>query len=261
MTAKRGTLWKTSWRRTGPALGSGRGPLWFFNNFIDANGTNFFEQAAPVPSIGSGAPPFWVGAIMGSTCGTVAEEAFTRRGAGVWNSRLAWTPSSPEGTLQAQGIAAGLTESTDVPPYNSPLSSFQLRAVVTLFAVEPVTGGLQTTLWVDGTVRATEFTANPYVPGSFLLNIEPFTGLLNGVVGGNSLVTDAEVRAWFAATKAALAVQGIPGKTVDRYDAGFTPGLVPPSLLNLAGGQNAALTTAGTPPVPANTLFQATFGY
>jgi len=261
MTAKRGSQWKSSWRRTGPALGTGPDPMYFFNTFRDNDGAYRYEQALTAPSIGSDPVPFWVGTITGALCLTTSESVSVARGA-VWNVDSQWNATTDVLTAYAS-LSVGTLISTDIPPYNPPLWPFQVRAIVTLLTVQAVAGGFRETLWVDGNVRAASVSVGPYAPGLGVLAIDPSFGLLNGVVGGNSLVTDDEVRAWFAATRTALAVQEIPGKTTDRFDAGATPGVVPDPLVNLVGGgQDAPLVASGGPfPTPLNTLFQATFGY
>jgi hypothetical protein len=152
-----------------------------------------------------------------------------------------------------------------VSPLNPPLSPIPLRAVVLLLVVEPVLGGHLVTLWIDGAVRRQNFIpiANPYVPGVGTLTVSPGHAFLNSMAGGNALPTNAEIQAWFSASRYAApfpSAQAIPGKTLDRYDAGVTPGVVPNPLVNLVGGQNAPMIT-NLAPLPVNLLVPATFGY
>jgi hypothetical protein len=170
----------------------------------------------------------------------------------------------PPATIDvATSTVVGTYAEAAVPPYNSPLSGFQVRAVVVLMTVENVAGVAQQRLWIDGAVRAVSAELGPYVSVPLSFSLSPLTAMINSYVGGNALPTDDEVRTWFAATRTALSAQPIPGKTLDRYDAGATPGVVPNPLVNLTGGQNAPLVQVGGGPfpTPANTLFPATFGY
>jgi hypothetical protein len=263
MTSKRNTLWKTSWRRTGPALGTGPDPIWFFNNFGDNNGVSLFQQPAAAPTVGT-SDPFWAGAILGTALPPASLGGCNVGAGGNWDLSLVGSNFTfPASIDVATSTLVGNYAEVTVPPYNSPLSGFQARAVVALITVQTVSGQVRQTLWIDGAIRAVSDVNGPYAPGPSLFSLSPQAALINSYVGGNALPTDDEVRTWFAATRQALSAQPIPGKTLDRYDAGTTPGVVPNPLVNLAGGQNAPLIQIGGGPfpTPANTLFQATFGY
>jgi hypothetical protein len=107
-------------------------------------------------------------------------------------------------------------------------------------------------------------TTITYVPGLGTLTFDPGTAYINSMAGGNALPTTQEIQDWFQASRYALpfpVAQQIPGKTLDQYDAGATPGIVPNPLVNLAVGQNAPLVVSGIPPIPANLLIPATFAY
>jgi hypothetical protein len=270
MTAKHGTQWKTSWRRQKPSIGAGQPvPMWFFRNNGGGPFSSFvFRQPLTTPSVGDGAPPFWVGMIAGSDP-SVAPLPSTES-AGVFRTsawQLFLNHSSPASGLPAElsvtGEAIASSDAILVDPLSPPLSPITLRAVVAMLVVTPVVGGNLETLWIDGSVRRQSFVALPYVPGNGLNVFDPGRLYLNSMAGGNALPTAAEIKAWFSATRYASpfpAAQPIPGKTLDRYDAGATPAVVPNPLVNLAGGQNAPLVLQNVP-VPANLLVPATFGY
>jgi len=269
MTAKRGTLWKTSWRRQKPEIGAGqRVPMWFFSGFTVLSSGLLYEQPLAAPSIGDAAPPFWVGTIQGSYLLPVTG-ASSLVGRSTWVQDLKWLPapiSNPiVDLLKAFASIQGVQMDPVVNQLNPPLSPVQVRAVVQMLVVEPYLTGFRATLWVDGTVRETIVKKTPYGPALLKLRIEPSRGLFNSLAGGNALPTTQEIQDWFSATRYANppAAQAIPGKTSDRYDAGITPGVVPNPLINQAGGQAAPLVSFGLPPppVPANILLDATFGY
>jgi len=263
MTAKRGTLWKTSWRRQKPAIGAGqRVPMWFFSGFTVGQNGQAFQQPLTSPSIGDVAPPFWVGTIQGNDLlSATATSSIVGRGT-AWFEFLEWKPTS---NLLQVNTGATTSMNPAVSQLNPPLSPIQVRAVVQMLVVEPYLAGFRATLWIDGAVRASTVSAVAYVPGASLLGIEPSKGLFNSLAGGNALPTTQEIQDWFSATRYAPqpAAQAIPGKTSDRYDAGITPGVVPDPLINQAGGQAAPLVPFGLPPppLPANILLDATFGY
>jgi len=276
MTAKRGTQWKTSWRRQKPGLGTAPQPMWFFGRFSlfpNLTGAQYdYEQALPA-SIGDTAPPFWIGSISASSLPGLTGLASISRGihpgSPDWKSNLEYSP-----TVGVESIGRVETSQIiqQVPVLNGHAPP-ALQAVVQMLVVEPYTNpvfpfgpGFVAKLWVDGSLRQTEISLLPYNPnGAGRLFIRPLLGFINSMAGGNALPTDAEIRTWFSATRYALpfpAAQEIPGKTLDRYDAALTPGVVPAILVNQSTGQNADLTVvSGIPPAPLNLLVDTTFGY
>ena len=256
MTAKRGSLWKTSWRKQKPALGAGTELMWFFCRFSGNEGTAHYEQADATPSTGAGALPFWFGSIQATSGppGFALTSEFGRDSA--WKAKLTWDNDLLRPSAEVEpdiGVAV------EVPVYNAPLSRFQVRAVVQLVTVEPVDTGFRYVFWVDGSPVAERTSTDPYMSGVGQFMILPQDGFVNSVVGGNALPTDEEIRAWFTATRQALSAQPIAGKTQDRYDAGTVPGTVPATLTNLAGGQDADLIITGASPI--NFELRAVFGY
>lgn len=273
MTAKRGTLWKTSWRRQKPGIAAAPVPMWFFKNNGGAPGSNFvFTQPLTAPGIGDGTPPFWVGMICGSEVFTTPALP-TPEGSGAFRTS-AWTAEAQHFTpssgtpnelraLASGGVSPNLEE--ELPLLSSPLSPISLRAVALMLVVEKIGAtDLLESLWIDGALRQQRQTVNTYAPGVGTLTFDPGRSYINSMAGGNALPTTQEIRDWFQQTRYATpfpSAQPIPGKTLDRYDAGATPGVVPNPLVNLAGGQNAPLVVSGFPPNPANLLVNATFAY
>lgn len=279
MTGKRATLWKTSLRRQKSPIGSAPQDMYWFVNFQlldDFINRSFFSQPLDTPAIGDSVPPFWMGAILGSavpessTSPTpVIYRADIERGAN-WSAQLdyGFEPSLPNGSpLQAiSSVEGSLPLTSDpLPQLGAGTSPLIVRATVIMLVVEPSGSTYQSTLWVDGTIRKTQispvaYTANP----GLLVQVNPGSGLMSSMAGGNALPTAQEIQDWFFATRYASPyplAQQIPGKTLDQYDAANTPGVVPAALTNLSTGQNAPLGSNGTPPIPANFLLSTTFGY
>lgn len=252
MTAKRGSLWKTSWRKQKPALGAGTQLMWFFSS----TSGDFYSQPDPSPSTGDTVPPFWFGSVQATSAPALPLFSEVTR-ASAWKSELQWDGISVQAYAEVEPSLNALT--TVVPTYNAPLSDFQVRAVVQLVTVEPVNAGFRYVLWVDGSKVAERVETLAYTPAATSIQIFPQAGFVNSMAGGNALPTDAEVRAWFTATRQALAAQPIAGKTQDRFDAGSVPGLTPATLTNLAGGQDADLVVADADMV--NIELRAVFGY
>lgn len=283
---KRGTLWKTSWRRQRPSIGTAPQDVWWFANFGDAEtgaDESYYQQPLVSPSIGETVPPFWIGAIFGSSLpaadlGTAITRGFPAPLPTVpsWTARLDYEffpPPSPSdlSPLEVTAFAApspgAELVSGALPHLGGSASPPLVRAVVVMLVVEPAPSGpgFQQSLWVDGALRAQGVSAvayNPYIGG--LLHVRPKFGFLNSMAGGNALPTTQEIQDWFQQSRYATpfpAAQQIPGKTLDQYDAASTPAVVPNPLVNLAGGQNAPLLSVGAPPVPVNILVPTTFGY
>lgn len=272
MTAKRGTQWKTSWRRQKSGLGTAPQMMWFFSEFssspsLMAANQYDYEQALATPTIGEGAPSFWIGSISAAnlpgTTGLVSASRGLSPGSPDWASNLNWAPTLGLG-------AVGRVEATQLLQQIPVLNGYAppaRQAVVQMLVVEPYLTGFKATLWVDGNPRQTAVSLVAYNPNAAgRLFIRPLLGLFNSMAGGNVLPTDAEIRTWFTATRYASpfpAAQEIPGKTLDRYDAALTPGVTPAVLVNqVLGSQDADLTTYGVnPPAPLNLLVATTFGY
>lgn len=273
MTTKRGTLWKTSWRRQKPAIAAEPVPMWFFKNDGGAPGSNFlFQQPLASPAIGDTVPPFWMGMICGSEVFTTPSLS-PPEGSGVfrtssWQAEVQhFSPSSGQPNLLRAIVSGGVSPNLiePLPLLDSPLSPIVLRAVVLMLVVEKVgAADLLESVWIDGALRQQRQTTTTYAPGTLGTTFDPARSYINSMAGGNALPTTQEIQDWFQQSRYALpfpVAQQIPGKTLDQYDAGATPGVVPNPLVNLAGGQNAPLIVSGFPPNPANLLLNATFAY
>jgi hypothetical protein len=277
MTAKRGTQWKTSWRRQKSGIGSGPVDVWFFNRFSDFNGGSSYRQPAAVPTVGDAGPPYWVGSLtaIGLFLPSLPNPllgipASAGAFAGDWAlevTGLFVPPAQPPVTPASQSLGVKVDTTNGLGQYQPlPLLSNDetiIRAVVALMQVEPLpSGSYQRTLWVDGNPRLTRISAS-YVPNPNFAEFCPqdYRSFMNGWAGGNASLTDAEIRQWFADVRLQAQIVSIPGKTSDLFTAAPPTVGVPPVLVNQAGGQNATLIAVGAPPVPFNIQVPAWFGY
>jgi len=274
MTAKRGTLWKTSWRRQKTPVPQTPVPMWFFNNFqIDLTGRVWYQQPSGSPGIGDATGgSFWAGMIAAFQFAPGAFGALIGRADSPPNSRdwqVRDASAAPADPLQltTEGSSAGAVAATQIEPVSSlGVISPVLRAIVTMLVVEDLGNGTRRqTLWVDGAVRVSGIFASTYVSTAVRRGAAlPGDGYLNSWAGGNVLPTTDEIQNWFSASRYALpapSAQAIPGKTLDRFDAGAVPGTVPSPLVNLSVGQNMLGVSEGVSPAFANTLFDASFAY
>jgi len=269
MTAKRGTLWKTSWRRQKPSVAAAPVPMWFFRKDNDPLSTFYFEQPLLTPAIGDGLPPFWIGAIFGTDVDdtpVLSPAGSLLYSGGAWKSELQlYSPSAGlPAELRALASDGGVNlEQNGIPSLSPPLNPIALRAVVQLITVEKVgVGDLLLSLWIDGALRQQQLRTAVYAPGA-AVTIDINTGYVSSMAGGNGLPTTQEIQDWFQASRYASpfpAAQAIAGKTLDIYDAAATPGVVPDPLVNLSTGQDAVLFP-GVSPAVTNVLLDATFAY
>jgi hypothetical protein len=271
MTAKRGTLWKTSWRRQKSAVPQAPTAMWFFNNFqVDLTGRVWYQQPLDTPAIGdTDGGSFWVGMIgaIGPNFGANIDRADSPPNNQSWQvSDQSFAPIDPAQMITA-GFSAGAVSGVQIELVSSlGVISPALRAIVTLMVVEDLGNGTRRqTLWVDGSIRKQETFASPYVASAARFSTAmPGDGYLNSWAGGNAVPTTQEIKDWFQQSRYATpfpSAQPIPGKTLDRFDAGAVPGSVPSPLVNLSIGQNMATASEGTSPAFANTLFNASFAY
>jgi hypothetical protein len=273
MTAKRGTLWKTSWRRQKTPVPQAPVPMWFFNNFqIDLTGRVWYQQPLGAPGIGdTTGGSFWAGMIAASITGPSFGASIQRADSppNFQDWRLRVTSLAPIDPLEfgAEGQSGGVVQASQSDPVSSlGVISPVLRAIVTMLVVEDLGNGTRRqTLWVDGAVRVSGIFASPYLANAARRGAAlPGDGFLNSWAGGNVLPTTDEIQEWFSASRYALpapSAQAIPGKTLDRFDAGAVPGTVPSPLVNLSVGQNMLGVSEGVSPAFANTLFDASFAY
>lgn len=275
MTAKRGTLWKTSWRRQKTPVPQAPVSMWFFNNFqVDLTGRVWYQQPLDTPTIGdTTGGSFWAGMI--------ASFQFAPGNFGVNIQRAPSPPNIQNWQLINQSLApidptqlvvGGFSTGTGFPASQiEPVSSLgvippTLRAIVSMLVVEDLGNNTRRqTLWIDGAVRSVGIFAGSYLATAARRGTAmPGDGYLNSWAGGNVLPTTDEILAWFSASRYASSTpsaQAIPGKTLDRFDAGAVPGTVPSPLVNLSVGQNMLSASEGVTPAFANTLFDASFAY
>ncbi len=253
MTAKKGTLWKTSWNRgRGTPNPDSVGNMAFFINFFGDFGVARYQSAA-LSTLGTSLP-FWFAAV----------------GSGVG------------GTFRAGSISAGwdATVDGDVSPFEA---SFIAK-------VAPTFGNIHDEMIVPGATfveavivevsahgtgyRVRAFFENQqyqvvysdaaYVPMSGSVPIQLFpaeSGAFHGGCGGNSALTGDEMRQWFLDLKSNLEIQPIPGKTTHLFTATSVFPLVPATLPNGAGAQNLDYTVVSDQPVPTNVLVPVRFNW
>lgn len=271
MTARRGTLWKTSWRRQKPAVPQAPVSMWFFNNFqVDLTGRVWYQQALDTPTVGgTSGGSFWIGMIgaIGPSFGANVERADTPPNNQDWQViDQSFAPIDPD-QMVTSGFSNGTTDAIQIEQVSSlGVIPPVLRAIVTMMVVEDLGGGeRRQTLWVDGVIRLSAIFASPYTArAAFKGTAMPGDGYLNSWAGGNIVPTPAEIQTWFSASRyvsPSPSAQAIPGKTLDRFDAGAVPGATPSPLVNLSTGQNMLSASEGVSPAFANTLFDASFAY
>jgi hypothetical protein len=122
-------------------------------------------------------------------------------------------------------------------------------------------------LWVDNLLADSVLLDLPYVAGADKFFIDPNRLAINGVAGGPVAITEAEVRQWFADTKANNETAAIPGKvgpidkTTDRWTATNVQPLVPNPLPNMLTGQDLDYVIQLGAPLPDNALLPVAYGY
>jgi hypothetical protein len=263
-------LWKTPWRRQKTPVPQAPVSMWFFNNFqVDLTGRVWYQQPLGAPGIGdTTGGSFWVGMIgatqLGPVFGAYVERANNPPNSQDWQvGDFSFAPIDPN-QMVTVGVSNGLAQTE--PVSNLGVVSPTLRAIVTLMVVEDLGNGTrQQTLWVDGAIRMQEIIGSQYTASANRFGTaRPGDGYLNSWAGGNAVPTTQEIKNWFQTSRYASpfpSAQEIPGKTLDRFDAGAVPGLVPSPLVNLSNGQNMLSASEGTSPAFANTLFDASFAY
>jgi hypothetical protein len=282
MTAKRGTLWKTSWRRQKPVLSAAPVSMWFFNTFqTDTSGRAWYQQPLDTPGIGdvSGAS-FWVGMIGAApTSGIYNFGVSVVRADSPPNSQNWELSDRVDGffpvpidfnTRLVAGSAPFPVVDTSVVTLGTVLPVIQATVAMFITENQPPSiayplGSRRESLWVDGHLRQTKVFGTPYVATATRRAAAlPCDGYLNSWAGGNAIPTNQEILDWFSASRYASpfpVAQDIPGKTLDRFDAGAVPATVPSKLVNLSVGQNMLSVSEGTSPAFATSLFDAAFAY
>lgn len=274
MTAKRGMLWKTAWRRQKPAVAQAPTEMWFFNNFqVDLTGRVWYQQPLDTPTIGdTDGGSFWIGTIAatgpeGQVFGPHVERSDNPPNSQDWQLIDQLQAPAEPAQMAVFGFSNGAVPATQgidvsslgvIPPV--------LRAIMSMMVVEDLGNGTRRqTLWVDGVIQQQAIFGSAYdAQANRFGTALPGDGYLNSWAGGNAVPTNTEIKTWFSASRYASpfpAAQEIPGKTLDRFDAGAVPGATPSPLLNLSVGQNMLSASEGISPAFANTLFGASFAY
>lgn len=178
-----------------------------------------------------------------------------------WNLRdFVQKPSGGEISINAGG-AAGFGISAEVSPLGA-----DFRSIVSLITCVPDgLGNNVLKLYVDGVYKSQ--VTLPYVSSGNPMrmgtpNVLGKNPLVHGWVGGNSLLTNSEIKQWFISSRYNLEIAEIPGKTSDRITATSVAPLAPATLPNLAGGQSMDYVVNVLPdPVVRNVLVPVTFAY
>lgn len=292
MTARKGMLWKTPWRRrTGGLVNQPPVEMWFFDlSGAVSPATDSWEFISPaaVPTFAAGPGPFWLGLVCrvtdvpNPTVGAT-EQGFLRQfssppSAGVFlrvtaNRTTTYAPGDTENadvTATSVGFF-GLVRSFLPRPGlggQGVLLNYDWSCVtVALVQITPQGGTTLLDAWLDNVYLGQQSHATAYAPAntSIRLGGGRYTvngPTLHGAVGGTGLLTASQVETWFQQVKSGAQIVGIPGQTTDLWSAAAVQPLVPNPLPNLAGGQNLNLTAFGTPiGPPSNVLVPVSFNY
>ena len=263
MTAKRGTLWKTSWRRQKPVVTPNPLPMWFFTNFGGFSPNPFARYAFPNPSPATGefGPPFWVGMVTAyqpaSLVGnTIAAFAGSGGLPGRWLLQTNMVNPN-DAAVSVVSVGGNVLMNASAPTLNA-----TYRAVVML-ATFVTSGGVTTgRLWVDGNPVVVDTSPTPLPIAAIIEMFARTTGYIHGWAGGNVAPTNAEIQSWFFNTKNNQEIAEIPGKTLDRFSATSVQPAVPNPLPTLGTGQNMDYQVVIPPdPVAQNVFIPVSFGY
>lgn len=254
MTAKKGSLWKTSWNRARGSAPQGTVDMAFFRNFrLDALNSAFYETAVPA-TIGA-ALPFWFG-IVGVR--SVAGDQHVTAAPSIEHV----IPSSETDSVAVSGFIGG-APSAFINLGLAVLGDDYVCAALVRVTQDPTGTGFTVRTRLLDQVEAIVQGDN-YLTPTFPLSLAPsvLPGALHGFCGGPGLLTNAEVRQWFKDLKANLAIQPIPGKTTHLYSAAAVYPTVPSPMANLGtdATQDVSLTTVGAP-TPENVLIPVRFAY
>lgn len=249
MTASKGMLWKTAWRRrTGGFVQQPPVDMWFLSTK--------YKAASAAPAFTQGPVPFWYG--------------FIGLGSGGGNQ-----PIVDAQVVDTNGI---FIEFEDILGENdvfllfnvNPTNGFDRTLNETVNPLVPYVPGTTPTvgfvyvyqdpanpaqnlfqIWVDGQWIATQ-SGPPYVAATNGILLE---GLYNGLVGGVGSLTQQDIVNWFANVKQQKQIVPAPGMT-DIWSATAVAPAAPAVLPNGGSGQALNQTVAGT-----NTLFSVVFNY
>lgn len=247
MTAKRGSLWKTSWNRS---RGHGDPPQFNMNflvGFNDAMGNEGAYQSALAAALGA-AVPFWFGAVGVSGGSLPAAARF--RSLGAWSAAPFDTTSDSQ--YDALVGAAALADSLAGGPLFVSAVLFRVTAFAPTFRVEALFNRQQWQNTVGGL---------PYVAPAQPLEItfpSPLSAF-HGGCGGAGTPTDAEMLKWFDDLKSSLSIQPIParpGLSTDHLYRADPVGPAPDPLPDLGAGpaQNLPIVIVSGAGAPAPTV-------
>lgn len=281
MTATKGMIWKTPWRRrTGGLVNQPPVDMWFFDlsgGAEPAQDSWEYVSPAPLPSFASGPGPFWLGLVCriggvdpaaGNFQGILSQRdvgvGFRIELDAIRTSQLALGDTENGTYSLLVGNAGSLSGFFTGPP--GPVLQYDWECVTVFFA--RVTPGVNTQAegWLDNVYLGSS-GSGPYVPANQPIRLSGgiYTAngpTVHGAVGGTGVVTDAQVAQWFSDVKAGAQIVGIPGQTTDLWSAAAVQPLAPNPLPNLAGGQVLNLTAIGTPiGPPSNVLVPVSFNY
>lgn len=250
MTASKGMLWKTAWkRRTGGFAQQPPVDMWF----IHAT----YKAAAAAPSFTQGPVPFWFGFIGLGTPGGGSHpivDAQVVDTNGIFIEYEDIVGESDEFLIfnvnPTNGFNETLRDTVDpLVPYVSGVTPTVGFVYVYQDPSNPAQNLFQ--IWVDGQWIATQ-SGPPYVAATNGILLE---GLFNGLVGGVGSLTQQDIVNWFSNVKQQLQVVPAPGMT-DIWSATAVAPVAPAVFPNGGSGQSLNQTVPGT-----NTLLPVIFNY
>lgn len=251
MTASKGMLWKTAWRRrTGGFALQEPVDMWLFNAQ--------YKTPLPAPSFAANPAPFWYGMVGLSQCFFYSSAA---NGFSEGFQPAAFDPQVGPNLFIQTAVEPGVVEDMfmlggpNAQPAVQPLTWDLQTITVMLVTVTPFGGGYSVALWVDGGFAASWSSPVPYAPSTVPVSMDGLA--INGATGGPGTPTQGQISTWFTGVKTSLQTVAIPGMTSDLWNATSVAPATPPVLPNLAGGQVMNLQ-----PGPAtNTLTSVRFNY
>jgi len=247
MTAKKGSLWKTSWNRgRGSAPPNILGQMAFFQNFT--SGSDIAQYRTSVNSTLGLTLPFWFASVgINPSAQQAASPAFQTSP----SSDLDIVSISADALLTGSGLSLDVVGDQFVSAGLSVVTALDSTFVVRTHFLDQMMGS------ATGT--------GPYSPNAGLLHLTSalLPGGFHGFCGGPGAPTLAKIHAWFKALKSNLAIQPIAGMTSHLYSAKQAYPTVPATLLNLGtdATQNMSLVTVSGTPAPQNNLLDVRFAY
>jgi hypothetical protein len=255
MTAKKGSLWKTSWNRgRGTPAPPKLGNMSFFTDFAEDGVLGSAAYIGSAPSTLADGLPFWF-AVVGIDTDTT-KSCTASPGFGPVRATSSETALASSALIGGELVLVGADAPVAAPsPYVCPV----------LYLVRPVGSGFSIrTIVSKGLISEYTVSTDVFTPATFPVSIAPSIGGIHGLAGGPFALTPDEITAWFDTLKSTLKIPEIPGKTTNLYSAESVAGTVPAVLPNLGSAgaaQDLDYTVLSGAPPSTNQLLSAYFTY